>query len=182
MLSVSSKVIFPELPDASMDTLKPIAFPQYRPKQIFRIIAERTLRVNAETRSLRNSSSASKQENLMDNQPSFHDGFLDGLLTSQSGPVRVFLRTMRGEKFTLLLEDVLMLTLNEFREGNIIFGVDFLDASQLDPSAVGDCDLAAWIEKAREKQLRALQISASYGGTLVAMFRRHVFADGYVTS
>ena len=118
----------------------------------------------------------------MDNQPSFHDGVLDGLLTSQSGPVRVFLRTVRGEKFTLLLEDVLMLTLNEFREGNIIFGVDFLDPSQLDPSAVGDCDLAAWIEKAREKQLRALQISASYGGTLVAMFRRHVFADGYVTS
>src|SRR5258708_757918 len=29
VLSVSSKVIFPELPDASMDTRKPIAFPQY---------------------------------------------------------------------------------------------------------------------------------------------------------
>src|SRR6202521_4163922 len=28
-LSVSSKVMFPELPDASMDTRKPIAFPQY---------------------------------------------------------------------------------------------------------------------------------------------------------
>src|ERR1700745_4137335 len=53
VLSVSSKVIFPELPDASMDTLKPIAFPQYSPdkysaKQIFRIIAERPPRVNAE--------------------------------------------------------------------------------------------------------------------------------------
>jgi len=48
VLSVSSKVIFPELPDASMDTLKPIAFPQCRPKQIFRIIAERPPRVNAE--------------------------------------------------------------------------------------------------------------------------------------
>lgn len=28
MLSVSSKVMFPELPDARMDTRKPIAFPQ----------------------------------------------------------------------------------------------------------------------------------------------------------
>src|SRR6266478_5103986 len=46
VLSVSSKVIFPELPDARMDTLKPIAFPQYSAKQIFRIIAERTRGVN----------------------------------------------------------------------------------------------------------------------------------------
>src|SRR5258707_5399972 len=46
VLSVSSKVIFPELPDASMDTLKPIAFPQCSAKQIFRIIAERTRGVN----------------------------------------------------------------------------------------------------------------------------------------
>jgi len=55
VLSVSSKVMFPELPDASMDTRKPIAFPQYSPdnysaKQIFRIIAERPPRVNAERR------------------------------------------------------------------------------------------------------------------------------------
>jgi hypothetical protein len=46
--------MFPELPDARMDTRKPIAFPQYSPnkysaKQIFRIIAERPPRVNAET-------------------------------------------------------------------------------------------------------------------------------------
>jgi hypothetical protein len=31
VLSVSSKVIFPELPDASMDTRKPIAFPLCSP-------------------------------------------------------------------------------------------------------------------------------------------------------
>jgi hypothetical protein len=48
VLSVSSKVIFPELPDASMDTLKPIAFPQCSAKQIFRIIADPRRRVNAE--------------------------------------------------------------------------------------------------------------------------------------
>lgn len=33
VLSVSSKVMFPELPDASMDTRKPIAFPQCSSKK-----------------------------------------------------------------------------------------------------------------------------------------------------
>jgi len=34
VLSVSSRVIFPELPDASMETLKPIAFPQCGPNKL----------------------------------------------------------------------------------------------------------------------------------------------------
>ena len=57
------------------------------------------------------------------------------------------------------------------------------DAKFLRARAQQALDVANRISDSQaEKQLRALQISASYGGTLVAMFRRHVFADGYVTS
>jgi hypothetical protein len=41
-------VIFPELPDASMETRKPIAFPQCSLEQIAKIIADLRRRVNAE--------------------------------------------------------------------------------------------------------------------------------------
>ena len=119
----------------------------------------------------------------MDNQPNFHDGFLDGLIASKEA-VRVFLRTVRGEKFTLFLEGVSMLTVNGFREGNIILGLDFLEPAQLelDPKAAADCDLPIWVEKAKEKQLRAVEISPSYGGTLLAIFQRHAFVEGYEVS
>jgi hypothetical protein len=47
--------MFPELPDASMDTLNPIVFSpnfhlQIRPKQISKIMAERACAVNGEGR------------------------------------------------------------------------------------------------------------------------------------
>jgi len=38
--------MFPELPDARMDTRKPIAFPQVQPNQISKIMAERNPAVN----------------------------------------------------------------------------------------------------------------------------------------
>ena len=51
--SVSSKVMLPELPDASMETRKPIAFSpklsrNAATKQIFRMMAERDCAVNGE--------------------------------------------------------------------------------------------------------------------------------------
>ena len=57
MRSVSSNVMLPELPDAKMETRKPIAHPSenqqgFRPvtKQIFKIMAEGLIRVNGNQR------------------------------------------------------------------------------------------------------------------------------------
>lgn len=125
----------------------------------------------------------------MDNQPSFHDGFVDGMVTFDS-VVRVFLRTELGEKFTLVLHDVENLVVTRLRQGNIILSIDFLEAEGLDVShfrdfhqlsneQVKDTDINIWRAKMQEKNLRAVEIAPSYGATLVALFRQHEFIRGY---
>jgi hypothetical protein len=65
--------MFPELPDASMDTRKPIAFPQCSPTKFSKIIAERNLGVNEIAREL-------PRERLEsgDREPRFETGRLAG--------------------------------------------------------------------------------------------------------
>jgi hypothetical protein len=59
-------------------------------------------------------------------RPNFHDGFIDGLLVNGLD-ARVFLRTASQEKFTIVLSGVKSLVLDDFRQGNIILSVDWLD-------------------------------------------------------
>ena len=124
-------------------------------------------------------------------QPNFHDGFVDGVLTSKS-EARVFLRTANEEKFTLILHDVETLLVRGFRQGNIILSVDFLEIEQLKPDFIFEAYeyndvyikkfvLGDWVTKAREKHLRGVAISPSYGSTLLAIFKRYEFASGYAT-
>lgn len=124
-------------------------------------------------------------------QPNFHDGFVDGVLTSKS-EARVFLRTANEEKFTLILHDVETLLVKGFRQGNIILGVDFLEIEQFKPDFIFEAYeyndvyikqfvLGDWVTKAREKNLRGIEISPSYGSTLLATFKRYEFANGYAT-
>ena len=70
-------------------------------------------------------------------KPDFHDGLLEGLLVSGSS-AKVFLKTVAGERFTLVLEGVKQLRAQNFHEGNIVLSVDFIQPEQLSP------ELIAW--------------------------------------
>jgi hypothetical protein len=59
--------------------------------------------------------------------PDFHDGFLDGVFVSGS-QAAILLRTLEGQKFKLVLRDVERLHVENFREGNIVFSMDLLEA------------------------------------------------------
>lgn len=124
--------------------------------------------------------------------PDFHDGFLDGLFTHGS-EVRIFLRKQGGEKFTLVLHSVKLLRGDEFREGNIIFDVVLLGPDELDVSDVCELyqfseeamktfSLTEWSTNAKGNGLKAVQISASYGCSVQALFREHELIPGYQAS
>jgi hypothetical protein len=128
----------------------------------------------------------------VNNPPNFHDGFLDGFLLSKS-EARIFLRTAREEKFSLILHGVEALRANDLREGNIILSVTFLEPEQLDVSFVHEVYqysdehkkgfiLEAWIRSAVQKNLKALEILPSYGCTALAIFSHHEFVEGHLAS
>ena len=128
----------------------------------------------------------------MTSQPNFHDGFLDGLLLDKSR-IYIFLRTISGGKYTLILHEMEALRANDFREGNIILDVEFFESNQLDASFVLDVFqysdehkrrfvMEDWLRAAAQKRLTGVEISASYGGTLLAVFKSHEFVGGYLTS
>jgi hypothetical protein len=82
---------------------------------------------------------------------------------------------------------------NDFREGNIILDVEFFESNQLDASFVLDVYqysdehkkrfvMEDWLRAAAQKRLMAVEISASYGGTLLAVFKSYEFVGGYLTS
>src|SRR5258707_9845366 len=123
----------------------------------------------------------------MDSPPDFHDGFIDGILLSDTG-ARIFLRTVSGDHFTLALNEIDALRVNDLKQGNIVFEVRFLEPRQLDSSFVFELYeysdehkktfvLKEWIEKAVQKGLTALEITPSYGCTILAVFKSYVLVD-----
>lgn len=128
----------------------------------------------------------------MTSQPNFHDGFVDGLILFKS-KVHIFLRTISGGKYTLILYEMEALRANDIREGNIILDVDFFESNQLDVSFIFEVYqysdehkkkfvVEDWIRAASQKRLKGIEISTSYGCTLLAIFKTHEFVEGYLTS
>src|SRR5437868_3537213 len=114
----------------------------------------------------------------------FHDGYVDGVLVSEADSnAHIYLRTVAKEKFVLTLHEVDVLRLEDFRQGNIIFEVQLLSLDQIDAQFVLHAydysdvskdrfDFNAWIETARRKGLRGLEITPSYGCSMSALFKR----------
>jgi hypothetical protein len=126
----------------------------------------------------------------MTSEPSFYDGFVDGILLGE-GSARIFVRTLHGEKFTILLGDVKTLVMNDFRQGNIILSLGWLDATDIsDPGLFGyDCEpvgadsvvpRSRFMGEIGDQQLRALEISPSYGASLMAIFKESEMKSGYL--
>lgn len=104
--------------------------------------------------------------------PNFHDGFFDGLWTSEDKAVRLFLRTWEGERSTIVLTGVERLITSSFWLGNIIFDVTFVEPDrlrialeevyQLKPA---ESELAQrLLGKAQQRNLSALEIKSVVRG------------------
>lgn len=121
-------------------------------------------------------------------EPNFHDGHVDGVLVAE-GSASIFLRTVSSEKFTIVLRGVKSLVMNDFRQGNIILDLEWVDAMNISDSAIldyywmpkGEAAVLRerWINEIKGMQLRAIEISPSYGANLTAIFREREIISGF---
>jgi hypothetical protein len=122
----------------------------------------------------------------------FHDGYVDGVLLSPTD-VRILLRTVEGKRFTLLLNGIEALQVNDLKEGNIIFEVKVLELAELDSSFIfevyGYSDylkktfvLNEWLDKAVQKGLKGIEITPSHGCTVLATFKDYSLIEGLLGS
>jgi hypothetical protein len=122
--------------------------------------------------------------------PNLHDGFFDGVWLSANKSVHLFVRTVAGERSTIVLTDVEALNINGLRTGNIIFELvliapdrltieDMTQAYGLKPDEAEQAH--KFLSKAQERNLSALEMNTSYGAEGKVLFRtidalpEHVF-------
>jgi hypothetical protein len=112
--------------------------------------------------------------------PDLHDGFFDGLWLSADKRARFFVRTVTGERSTIILTDVEALNICGLRAGNIIFDLALIapdklavkDIEQAYDLKTGEVEKASQLlRKAQEQGLAGLEINPSYGAEGVAIFR-----------
>ena len=111
--------------------------------------------------------------------PSFHDGGFDGFKIGPDKQVQLYLTTVKHESFVLVLEGVEVLTLNDVRQGNIIFDLVIRSGHELTVSdieyvyGIGNTptDAGRLLNAAVDKGLQLLEINPSYGAEGMALFR-----------
>jgi len=107
--------------------------------------------------------------------PNLHDGFFDGVWRSADKRARFFVRTLMGERSTIILTDVEALNIRGLGAGNIIFDPDSLTVENIEQAydlKRGDVEMARQLlGKAKERGLSALEINPSYGAEGTAIFR-----------
>jgi hypothetical protein len=121
--------------------------------------------------------------------PNLHDGYFDGVWLSGSKNACLFVRTVNGERSTILLADVVVLNIRNLRQGNVVFDIVLIAPEALTIEQVNDAyDLGQeraemakrLLEKAQEEGLCALEISTSYGAEGTALFRTAKVVSGHV--
>ena len=112
--------------------------------------------------------------------PNLHDGFFDGLWLSANKSVRLFVRTLAGERFTIVLTDVEALNINGLKAGNIIFDLVLIapdklsmeDITQVYDLKPHEAEMARkLLNKAQRQSLSALEMSTSCGAEGKVLFR-----------
>jgi hypothetical protein len=112
--------------------------------------------------------------------PSLHDGFFDGVWLSADKRARFFVRTVAGERCTIILTDVEAMNICGLKAGNIIFDLVLVAPENLTVQHIeqaydlksGEIEMARrLLGKAQEQGLSALEINPSYGAEGTAIFR-----------
>jgi len=112
--------------------------------------------------------------------PNLHDGFFDGVWLSADKRARFFVRTVAGERSTIILTGVEALNICGLRAGNIIFDLVLITSDKL---TVKDIEQAYGLKggedekakqllgKVQEQGLSGIEINPSYGAEGTAIFR-----------
>jgi len=112
--------------------------------------------------------------------PDLHDGFFDGLWLSTDKRARLFVRTVAGERSTIILTDVEALNIFGLRAGNIILDLVVIAPDKLtvkdieqayDLKSGEDKKASQLLHKAQEQGFSGLEINPSYGAEGTAIFR-----------
>ena len=112
--------------------------------------------------------------------PDLHDGFFDGVWLSADKRARFFVRTVAGERSTIILSDVEALNICGLRGGNIILDLVLIAPDKLtvkdieqayDLKSGEDRKASQLLRKAKEQGLFGLEINPSYGAEGTAIFR-----------
>src|SRR5437016_4235203 len=115
------------------------------------------------------------------NLPNLHDGFFDGVWLSGDDRACLFVRTLEGERFTIVLNGVTRMNISNLWAGNIIFDLVFVPPEALTIAHIEqvyggfptvDVDGARkQLDSARQKQLSILEINTSCGAEGDVLFR-----------
>jgi hypothetical protein len=112
--------------------------------------------------------------------PDLHDGFLDGLWLSADKRACFFVRTLAGQRSTIILTDVEALNICNLRAGNIIFDLVLIAPDKLTVQDIeraydlksGEVEKSSQLlRKAQQQGLSGLEINPSYGAEGTAIFR-----------
>jgi hypothetical protein len=114
-------------------------------------------------------------------------GFFDGLWTSENKSAYLFLRTDTGGRSTLVLKDVERIEVSNFKGGNIILDVVFIDSGELTVEHIqqlykfSDSGKAQhFLKEVQERGLRVLEVNPSYGADCTPLFRTAEILPGHV--
>ena len=110
----------------------------------------------------------------------FHDGYLDGLWI-ENKTVHVLVRMLDKMSFTFVATDVVRLNAGPFREGNIILDAVTREQEEISLEDImelyeitGDTretQVGRLLAEARREELKILDISSSYGASLLILAR-----------
>ena len=112
--------------------------------------------------------------------PNLHDGFFDGVWLSADRRARFFVRTVAGERSTIILTGVEALNICGLRAGNIIFDLVLITSDKLSVKDIeqayglkgGEAEKAKQLlGKVQEQGLSGIEINPSYGAEGTAIFR-----------
>ena len=121
--------------------------------------------------------------------PDLHDGFFDGVWLSADKRARFFVRTVAGERSTIILTDVEALNICGLRAGNIIFDLVLIAPDKLTVKDIEQAyDLKSnevekasqLLHKAQQQGLSGLEINPSYGAEGTVLFRGVATVPGHV--
>ena len=112
--------------------------------------------------------------------PDLHDGFFDSLWLSADKRACFFVRTLAGQRSTIILTDVEALNICNLRAGNIIFDLVLIAPDKLTVQDIeraydlksGEVEKSSQLlRKAQQQGLSGLEINPSYGAEGTAIFR-----------
>jgi hypothetical protein len=112
--------------------------------------------------------------------PDLHDGFFDSLWLSADKRACFFVRTLAGQRSTIILTDVEAINICGLRAGNIIFDLVLIAPDKLTVQDIeraydlksGEVEKSSQLlRKAQQQGLSGLEINPSYGAEGTAIFR-----------